>query len=168
MAITQRGGQDIKSTRGAYFGSGISQADAFEGLLTKLAAPATARGTGVFGEGKGTVVKTSAIDDKGIAGVLQNVSTPDTTPVTLDTNATPPGGTGTCVLATSGNVLMKFDGPVAASDITSAVVPSAANAGQVVVKSAPAATDTIVGYVVEANSISIDNKDIALVQLIPV
>lgn len=168
MAITQRGGQDIKSTRSAYTGSGISQTDAFEGLLTKLAAPSTARGTGVFGEGKGTVVKTSAIDDKGITGVLQNVSTSSTAPVTLDDNATPPGGTGTCVLATSGNVIMKFDAAVAASDITNAVVPSAANAGQVVVKATPATADTIVGYVVEANGITVDNKHIALVQLIPV
>lgn len=162
MAITQGGTQVIKSTTDARLGSGVSQADAFEGLLVKYAADTN------WNTGKGTVVKTSANADR-YAGVLQNVSTANVTPVSLDTNATPPGGSGTGVLATSGNVLLQFDGNITSSEFGQAVIPST-TAGQASASASPG-TNPIVGYIISTaatGNTQIDGKDVALVRLIPV
>ena len=162
MAITQGGMQEIKSTTAARIGSGISQTDAFEGLLAKYSADTD------WKTGKGTVVKTSANTDR-YAGVIQNVSTTSVNPVTLDDNATPPGGSGTCVLATSGNVLLRFDGNITNSEFGQAVIPST-TAGQATASSSPG-TNPIVGYIIStaaSGNTQIDSKDVALVRLIPV
>ena len=146
MAINQYGKQVVKETDNGTFDDGdLSQADANEGLIV------TFKANDNWQDGQAKYVKPTAIGDT-FAGVVLNVSKANLTSTSvpsLDPLSTAPGGNVVRV-GTRGNYLLKKESAVQASDRGDAVVPSTVTAGQVVTKGTPAATDTVVGYVIGA------------------
>lgn len=119
MAITQLGRQVIhQKASGTH--SGLTQADANEGVLVRYNAGNTA-----WQNGQPQYVKTNAVNQRA-AGVVQNVAGANITSSTepsLDPRGTAPGGSVVTV-ATQGFVLLKFDTALTATSSGQRVWPS--------------------------------------------
>ena len=148
MAITNLDGQVIKEMETVEVSSGIGQAQAYEGLLAKLA------GSGTTNHAQASAELAGAGGDT-ILGVIQNVSGATLTSSPgpgQDSDGTTPGGTPTTAnVARRGNVICRFDPASAKRPVVNGIViPDAAGK---VANAASLGSNTLVGHCIYAGGV---------------